>query len=73
MADTSEALDIAEESLKIAALIAAFLPVAINLYNKIRANNENAGLSDVAVLLADVQTLATQGEATAQAEIDKLT
>lgn len=73
MADTSEALNIAEESLKVAAMLSAFIPVAVGLYNKIKSNNENAGLADVSTLLADVQTVAAQGEATAQAEIDKLT
>lgn len=73
MPDTSQSLEIATDSLKIAAMIADFLPIAVNLYNKIKANNQNAGLADVSMLLADVQSIAQQGEATAQDEINKLT
>lgn len=66
MADTTDVLN---DSLGIATLLATLLPSLVALYDKIAANNQNAGLTPAATLLADVLTISSQMEQTAASEI----
>jgi len=64
--DTNDTLN---DSLAIASLVATLLPTLVTLYDKIVANNQNAGLTPAATLLADVLTISSQMEQTAATEI----
>jgi hypothetical protein len=67
MADTN---DVLIASLQIAGEIASLLPAMAALYEKIRDNNQNAGLVPASQLIADGISAAKATEQAAQSEID---